>query len=355
MAEPVVIFGGDVMFDKPVEHFRRAEDGFESVLAELDQSDLVVVNLEMPLSRRGYRVPKFANYRCDPEMIDDVKAVLGADAVSMANNHMMDWGPVAMLDTVEACDRVGIAHAGAGSDIDTAFAPAVLNCNGKRIEMMSAACTLPVESDAAVGKPGIAPVRVKFSFEVDISLVSEQPGTVPDVHTWVEEQTKEDLCRRIRDMKARADVAIVIMHWGVPSPWLSPAQGLLAEYQRPLAHAIIDAGADLIIGNHPHAINPVEIYRGKCICYSMGNFVYVDIWPFMGPESILARMSIDSGTVELVPILLSEQGIPHRATGGGAMRILTTVQEMSVPLGTAITIQNDRGYPRAVVTSAPDR
>lgn len=346
MAEPVAIFGGDVMFDKPLEHFRSAGDGFESVLEELKQSDVVVVNLEMPLSRRGYRVPKFANYRCDPEMIDDVKAVLGADAVSMANNHMMDWGPTAMLDTVQACERVGIAHSGAGPDIDAAFAPAVVNSNGKRIEILSAACTLPVEADAAVDKPGIAPVRVKFSFEVDLGLVSEQPGTVPEVHTWIEDQTMEDLRGRIREMKARADVAIVIMHWGVPSPWLAPSQGPLTEYQRPLAHEIIDAGADLIIGNHPHAINPVEMYQGKCICYSMGNFVYVDIWPFMGPESILARLSLQSGTVELIPIVLNQQGIPHRATGDEATRILTRLQEMSSPLGTDIAIQNDRGHPR---------
>ncbi len=354
MAGPLIIFGGDVMFDKPLEHFRRADDGFESVLVELQQSDLVVVNLEMPLSRRGYRVPKFANYRCDPEMIDDVKAVLGADAVSMANNHMMDWGPTAMLDTVKACEGAGIAHAGAGSDVDAAFAPAVLNSNGKSIEIISAACTLPPESDAGVDKPGIAPVRVKFSFEMDTGLVSEQPGTAPEVHTWIEDQTMEDLCRRIRDTKARADMVIVIMHWGVPAPWLTPAQGLLTEYQRPLAHAIIDAGADLVIGNHPHAINPVEMYRGKCICYSMGNFVYVDIWPFMGPESILTRMSLDSGTVELIPILLNEQGIPHRATGEEATRILTMLEKMSSPLGTDIFVQNDRGYPRAVTTSTSD-
>jgi len=354
MTEPVIIFGGDVMFDKPLEHFRRAEDGFESVLAELQQSDLVVVNLEMPLSRRGYRVPKFANYRCDPEMIADVKDVLSADAVSMANNHMMDWGPIAMLDTVEACEGAGIGHSGAGADVDAAFAPAVLTSNGERIEIMSAACTLPVESDAGVDKPGIAPVRVKFSFEMDLGLVSEQPGTVPEVHTWIEDATMQDFCRRIREMKARADIAIVIMHWGVPAPWLTSAAGLLTEYQRPLAHAMIDAGADLIIGNHPHAINPVEIYNGKCICYSMGNFVYVDIRPFMRPESILARMSLDSGTVELIPILLNEHGIPERVTGDEATRILTMLQKMSSPLGTDISIQNDRGYPRAVATSIPN-
>lgn len=355
MAEPAIIFGGDVMFDKPVEHFRRAEDDFESVLEELRQSDLVVVNLEMPLSRRGYRVPKFANYRCDPEMITDVKGVLGADAVSMANNHMMDWGPTAMLDTVQACEGAGIRHSGAGADVDAAFSPAALTSGGKRIEIVSAACTLPIESDAGADKPGIAPVRVKFSFEMDLGLVSEQPGTVPTVHTWIEDATIQDFCRRIREMKARADIAVVIMHWGVPAPWLTPAGGVLTDYQRPLAHALIDAGADLIIGNHPHAINPVEVYHGKCICYSIGNFVYVDIWPFMGPDSILARLFLQSGTVELIPIVVNELGIPHRATGDEATRILTALHEMSRPLGTEISIRNDRGFPGAVELPAPHR
>ena len=137
------------------------------------------------------------------------------------------------------------------------------------------------------------------------------------------------------------------MHWGVPSPWLSPIQGPLTEYQRPLAHAIIDAGADLIIGNHPHAIHPVEIYQGKCICYSLGNFVYVDVYPFMAAESILARMSIQSGAIELIPLCLNEHGIPRRAIGSDAARILTNLHDMSVPLDTTIRIQEGRGHPEA--------
>jgi poly-gamma-glutamate synthesis protein (capsule biosynthesis protein) len=215
------------------------------------------------------------------------------------------------------------------------------------VGILSAACTLPVESDAAPGKPGIAPVRVGFSFEVDPNLMSEQPGTVPAVHSWPREEGQEDLCRRVRDMKAQADVAIVVMHWGVPSPWLPPLQGLLAEYQQPLAHAIIEAGADLIAGNHPHALNPVEIYHGKSIVYSLGNFVYEDLWDFIGPESILVRLSLDRGTVELVPLLLDEHGIPHCATGDEADAILGMLDTMSSPYGTRISVENDRGYPTA--------
>jgi poly-gamma-glutamate synthesis protein (capsule biosynthesis protein) len=349
MAERVVSIAGDVMFHTQLDQLRCAGDGFESALTELERSDLVIANLEMPLSRRGYRVPKYANIRSDPEMIDGVRA-MGIDVVSMANNHMMDYGPDAMFDTIAACDRTGIAHAGAGPDLEAAFAPAWLDVGGARVGMLSAACTLPVESDAAPGKPGIAPVRVGFAFEVDPNLMAEQPGTVPTVQSWVREEAQEELCRRVRDMKAQADVAIVVMHWGVPSYWLSPAQGPLAAYQRPVAHAIIEAGADLIAGNHPHGLNPVEIYHGKPIFYSLGNFVYEDLWDFMGPESILVRLSLDRGTVELVPVLLNERGIPRCATGDEADTILGKLDTMSSPYGTRISIENHRGYPIAAST-----
>src|SRR6266508_465961 len=108
----------------------------------------------MPLSRRGYRVPKWANLRSEPEVIEDIRA-LGVDAVTLANNHMMDYGPDAMLDTLAACDGAGIVHCGAGADLEAALAPLRFTVGGTRIGLLNASCTLPMESDAAPGKPGI--------------------------------------------------------------------------------------------------------------------------------------------------------------------------------------------------------
>src|SRR3712207_6297072 len=101
---------GDVVIRTRLAHMQRGDDWpFQATLAELRRSDLVIANLEMPLSRRGYRVPKWANMRSDPEVIEDIGA-LGIDGVTLANNHMMDYGPQAMLDTLAVCDEAGIAR-----------------------------------------------------------------------------------------------------------------------------------------------------------------------------------------------------------------------------------------------------
>lgn len=344
MERPVVSIVGDVMFHTRINELRHEEDEFDVVLRTFQTSDLVIANLEMPLSRRGYRVPKYANIRSDPEIAEDIRS-MGIDAVSMANNHMMDFGPDALWDTVSACDRVGLAHGGAGADRDAAFTPAWLEARGLRIGMLSASCTVPIESAAGAGKPGTAGLRVGFSFEIDPNLMMEQPGSMPRVCSWPVPEDAEQLCAAVRAMKSRADVAIVVMHWGVPSYWLSPSQGPLAQYQQPLAHALIDAGADLIAGNHPHAINPIEVYEGRPIFYSLGNFIYTDLLDFMEPESLLVRFSACDRAVEIVPYLVDQRGMPRRAHGRRAKQVLMKLDAMSAPLQTRIRIEGDCGYP----------
>lgn len=344
MDKTVISIVGDVMFHDRMKDLRQEEDEFDTVLHEFEASDLVIANLEMPLSRRGYRVQKYANIRSDPRIAEEVRA-LGIDAVSMANNHMMDFGPEAMMDTVAACGQAGLAHSGAGPDIDAAFAPAWLQAGNLRIGMLSASCTVPVESAAGEDKPGTAGVRVGFSFEVDPNLMMEQPGSMPEVRSWTVTEDTERLCTAVRTMKSKADIAIVVMHWGVPTYWLSPSQGLLAQYQQPLAHMLIDAGADLIAGNHPHAINPVEVYAGKPVFYSLGNFIYTDLLDFMRPESLLVRFSPSEGSLQIVPYLVGQLGLPRRAVGEEAKRVLTKLDTMSAPLQTRIRIEGDCGYP----------
>src|SRR5690348_7542056 len=153
---------GDVMIRRPfAESGRGTAPGFRAAVTAMRESDLVVANLEMPLSRRGHRIPKWSNLRSDPGVIEDVRA-MGVDAVTLANNHMCDYGPDALVDTLEACRVAGIARCGAGRDLDAALAPAVLPAGEASIAVLSVACTLPIESSARPGKPGIAPIEVKY-------------------------------------------------------------------------------------------------------------------------------------------------------------------------------------------------
>lgn len=334
---------GDLMIRTPGLVGRSAGDpAFAAMLGELGRSEAVVANLEIPLSRRGVPVPKTVNLRADPAVIDDVKA-LGIDAVTLANNHIMDYGAAAMLDTVAACDGVGLLHCGAGADLDAALAPAWLTVGGGRVALLSVSCTLPIESDAGESRPGIAPLRVRFAFEADVNLLAEQPGTVPWVHSWAVETDRDRVCAAIDDCRRQgADAVVVAIHWGVPSYWLSPYQGLLAEYQQPLAHALIEAGADAVCGHHAHHLHPIEVFQGKPICYSLGNFVFEGPgqYGFMAPESVIVRLSFgDRPRCEIVPLRLNDEGLPLLADGGDGDAVLAKVRRLSAPFGTEIVIE----------------
>jgi poly-gamma-glutamate capsule biosynthesis protein CapA/YwtB (metallophosphatase superfamily) len=343
-SNPVTIsLVGDTMFRSRLAPslFEHGSD-FHAVQAALD-ADLVIANLEMPLSRRGYRVPKWTNLRSDPELIDDVRA-MGIDAVSLANNHMMDYGPAAMFDTLAACDAARIPYCGAGQDVDRAFRPCWLSAGNRNVALISVACTLPVESDAGPEKPGIAPLRIGFSFDVDVTLLAEQPGTVPEVRSWARPEDLARLFDEIANARREADLVIVAIHWGVPAYWLSPSHGLLAQYQQPVGRALIDAGADVVCGHHSHSLHPIEVYRGKPIFYSLGNFLFDDLKEFMEPESIIVRLTMGTELgVDLVPMMVDGPGLPRLAAGDEVERVLAKLETMSRPFGTRLTRQGGRG------------
>ncbi len=336
---------GDLMVQTPgIVEGSATIPGFLATRRELGRSAAVVANLEVPLSERGHPVPKTVNLRADPAVAQDVRA-FGVHAVTLANNHLMDYGPEALLDTLDACERAGIVHCGAGLDLEAALAPAWLMAGEHRIALLSVSCTIPVESDAGPARTGIAPLRVRFAFEADVNLLAEQPGTMPWVHSWAEPSERERLCRSIAACRAQgADVVVVGIHWGVPSYWLSPYQGLLAAYQRPLAHALIDAGADAVCGHHAHQLHPIEVYRDKPILYNLGNFAFENPgeFPCMEPEAVIARLGFgDRPSCDLVPLMIDERGLPRRATGREADIVLSKVRELSRPFGTEIHVHDE--------------
>lgn len=334
---------GDVMIETPTVRARQtAVPAFDAALEALAAHDVAIGNLEMPLSTRGYRVPKHSNLRSAPEVIDDIVA-MGFDAVSLANNHMMDFGPDALMDTIATCREVDLPACGAGEDLDAAMDPLILETSAGRIGVISVASTLPVESDAGPAKPGIAPLRVEFAFEVDSNLLMEQPGTMPIVRSWANAADQERVCAAIGGLKHQVDLVIVAIHWGVPPYWLSPNQGLLAQYQQPLGRAMIDAGADVICGHHAHVLHPIEMYAGRPILYSLGNFVFHNPRAFMEPESIIVSVTPgDPLGIELTPVQVDEEGFPRLVTGESARSVISKLEAMSAPFGTRLERMHDR-------------
>jgi poly-gamma-glutamate synthesis protein (capsule biosynthesis protein) len=334
---------GDLMLRSPLASQRREDDrGLDGALAALNETGLAVANLEMPLSRRGTRMLKHSTLRSDPEIIDDVKK-MGVDAVTLANNHMMDYGPEALVDTLDACDRAGVLRCGAGRTLAEALAPAWLQTGGRKIALISVSSTLPLGSEATDGTPGIAPIRVSFSLEIDTNLINEQPGTVPLVHTWTRAEDEQMVWEHVRALKREADAVIVAIHWGVPSYWLSPYQGLLVEYQQPLGYALIDAGADVVFGHHSHSSHGIEVYNGRPIFYSAGNFIFERPRGFMEPESFVAQVTFgDRMEVSLVPLLVDERGLPELAVSDDARRVLGLLQQLSEPFESEIVVEGER-------------
>lgn len=312
---------GDFMITAPVK-----QADVQEAARFVRGADVVIANVDTVLSARGTPVPKWANLRGPREAVRDLKAI-GIDIVAMANNHSMDFRAEGMLDSCAAYDEVGILHAGAGKDLAAATAPAVIAANGLRIAVLSTASTLPTESAAGPATPGLAPVHVTYAFEVDEKLMPEQPGTVPRVKTWLDES---DLARAVDDVrraKQAADLVIVVAHWGVPTPWRAPWHHELQDYQQPLAHALIDAGADAVLGNHAHELHGVEFYQGRPIAYCLGNFWIEGIanYAWMGFESGVLRLAVDkSGVlgVSFLPAFLDEQGIPRPDPRNRAIAVL---------------------------------
>jgi poly-gamma-glutamate capsule biosynthesis protein CapA/YwtB (metallophosphatase superfamily) len=244
----------------------------------------------------------------------------GVDVVSMANNHAVDCGQTALLDTIARLDKAGIHHAGAGKDISAARTPAML--------------------DTPAGKVAVLAFTDKFAS--GFAAGTEHPGvaTIGDGSKVV---------AAIKAAKQKADYVVVSFHWG--TEYTSQA----ASYQRALAHKAIDAGADLILGHHPHVIQGLEVYHDKLIAYSLGDFVFDHHTRATG-EAFVLRVTLrpDGPPVaRIIPVYLSDaNGIPAPATGSAARSILDRLTHLSGALGLELTRSGDQAWVGTATTAA---
>lgn len=230
----------------------------------LQSADIVFGQLESPYSDKGSRGssgPRGAVAK-DPSNRPAL-ARAGFDVLSLASNHTGDWGSDALLDCMEQLRGDGIRPIGAGADIVAARSPAIIERNGRRIAFLAYCSVAPEGYYAATGKPGCAPMRAFTHYE---PFEPDQPGNPARIFTFPHEADLAALIEDIRQAKQQADFVYVSMHWGIR------LGGALADYQRVVAHAAVDAGADAILGHHPHVLKAIEVYRGKTIFYSLGNF-----------------------------------------------------------------------------------
>lgn len=241
-SDPTVtlMFGGDVTLS---DHFETVVgDDYEWAFAKLNEyrdADIAMVNLENPLTRATLGRPnKQFNFKAAPEAVK-VLTHGGVDIVNLANNHTMDYEEPGLVETLETLDAAGIHAVGAGRNLTEARRPEIIEVKGQRIAYLG-------------------------YYDANFHAAGEDiAGTNPLQHEH-QQRVAEDI-QAIRD---QVDWVIVNYHWGIE----------LAEYpadwQTELAHATIDHGADLVVGHHPHVLQGAEIYKGKPIIYSLGNFIF---------------------------------------------------------------------------------
>jgi poly-gamma-glutamate synthesis protein (capsule biosynthesis protein) len=252
------------------------EDGFpierysELVRPTLQSVDLRFANCERQYSSRG-RASETAPHGRQPPAMAQIFTDCGFDAVTIANNHMYDFGPEALLDTRALLIAKGIAVTGAGRDLDEARQPAIVERHGIKVGFLGYCSVIPEGGEAAPGKVGIAPLRVVTSYEGRGPHASARVVTRPD------EGDMTMILDDIASLRRQVDIVVVAFHWGVI--WVPR---VIADYQVIAAHACIDAGADLILGHHAHVPKAIETYKGKAIFYSLSNFCMTK--PFPSPK-----------------------------------------------------------------------
>jgi poly-gamma-glutamate synthesis protein (capsule biosynthesis protein) len=210
--------------------------------------------------------------RSEPETAAAIRRA-GFDVMSFAGNHCLDWGREALFDTLECAAAAGLKLCGAGETLAAARRPAVVTVNGLTVAFLAFSSILPDGYRAERDRPGAAPMRAFTCYE---QSETDQPGTPARVHTFAHRDDLRALCDDIRSARAAADVVIVSMHWGVH---FVPAE--IADYQRDVARAAVAAGADAILGHHPHILKGVELIEGRPVFYSLGNFAIEQPTAFM--------------------------------------------------------------------------
>lgn len=250
-----------------------ASDGLLSVLRE---ADIFMLNQEFPFGTTGEAMAeKEYTFRVDPGYIS-VLSDLSVDIVTLANNHMLDFGRSPLTETLQTLDSAGIAHVGAGENLEEAKALKTFEVNGKTIGFLGASRVIP---------------------EYSWNASSDTSGlfTTYDASALVEQ---------IKKAEESCDFTVVYVHWGVERSTRPE------EYQKTLAKQYIDAGADAVIGAHPHVLQGMEYYQGKPVFYSLGNFIFNN----GSYESMLAELTLgeDGTEIRLIPC----------ASGANRMRLL---------------------------------
>ncbi|MBI2340337.1 MAG: CapA family protein [Deltaproteobacteria bacterium] len=316
--ETTLLFGGDVMLGRLMNKAtgrKPASMVWGDVRGILQGADLTLVNQEFAITSSKKEGGKKAYYfRADPGVISLLKSA-GIDYVSLANNHILDYGPVGLSDSIDYLERAGIAHAGAGENRSAAREPARLKAGNLSIAVISITDNEP-EWNAGEKSPGIfyLPIRA---------------DSVPVIRAIATEARKEG-----------AHFIILSAHWG--GNWVERPSSAFKSF----AHAVMDAGVDLVHGHSGHVIQGIEIYRGKPIFYNMGDVIddYAVDPVKRNDLACLAHVILVGDKVvrvEAIPTAIDHFRV-GRATGENFDFVYERLKKLSGEMGTEVKRNHDR-------------
>ena len=301
---------GDVMLGRRVGRALAATDDFAAALAptrrRLAAADLTAGNLESTLSMAGAPRQGGDSFAADPRVLAGLRRA-GFDVLSLANNHTGDFGQAALIDTVQRVTATRIAAVGAGRNLDRARRPAVVERNGVTFGFL-AFNAIGETPAAGRDRPGAAQIRMP-------------PRTGPLNGTDL-----RAMQAAVRRLDAAVDVVIVLPHWG------DQYTNQPVPAQRRVARALIDAGADLIVGGHPHWVQGVELYRDRLIAHSLGNYVFDMDFSRPTREGVILELTYwgrDLKAAEFVPVVIGSDFAPRVVTGAAAEPILRRIWQTS--------------------------
>jgi poly-gamma-glutamate synthesis protein (capsule biosynthesis protein) len=302
--ELVVVAVGDVLFSRGVAR-RVATDGprplIESVRPFTHGADLALCNLECPLASGRAAAGRPIVFSGPPQGAQWLRQG-GFNAVSLANNHALDQGREGLLQTMASLAQQGITGFGAGRDQADACEPRIVRCGGRRVALLG------------------------FTVFPDEGVLFDagQPGTA--------RASAEAIGHAVRKARTNADLVIASFHWG------QEYQAFTSAQQRALGHLAVDSGADLVIGQHPHVVQGAELYHGRLIAYSLGNFVF-DLHRRGADRALAVRLSVgvDDANARFEPVHIVNC-LPERAEAALGQRILADFRRSCGDLGTNVTV-----------------
>lgn len=279
-SEPIrIVFVGDVMLDDlPGQYIAEGHDPFAAFAPLFQSADLTIGNLECVVGTTGVKEDKPFTLRAHPRALPVLKQHFSA--LSLANNHSGDYGTEAFARMLDLLDTAGVRYFGGGRDLRSAQEPIIFDIKGKRIAILGYNLFFPRSFEALDDRPGIA---------------------------WGEDDYVRAGIRRAREHYG-ADIVVTYPHWG----WEN--EKIASINQVALAHLMIDSGADAVIGGHPHVTQNVEVYKGKTIFYSLGNFVFDSFETEDTNTGWAVEMTIDPDnriSWRVFEAKLNKQGIPR--------------------------------------------